>query len=148
MLEGALSVLGTGSNVYVPLAPPPTYSVTFATTCARILRQTISPAQISTRCSFGTTFTAHHSAYVHNTVTGRVGPTNFSQHSHPHVSALASSRRACIQGSLTRISSIFPNERDPGHVLLSIAERVRECDGPRSQRPSPPGRNGFPQGKK
>ena len=29
MLEGALIVLDAGSDVYVPLAPPPTYSVIF-----------------------------------------------------------------------------------------------------------------------
>ena len=46
-LEGALSVLGAESDVYVPLAPPPTYSTTFVTKCARILRRTISPALIS-----------------------------------------------------------------------------------------------------
>jgi len=47
LLEGALSVLGAESDVYVTLAPPPTYSATFVTTYARILRRTISPALIS-----------------------------------------------------------------------------------------------------
>jgi hypothetical protein len=51
---------------------------------------------------------------------------------------LAFLRRVCTLGSSTRILSISPRERDPDCVLLSIAERVRECDGPRSQLLSPP----------
>jgi hypothetical protein len=54
MLVEVSSVLDAGSDVCVPLAPPPISSTTFVTTFVRILRRTISPAPISIGCSFGT----------------------------------------------------------------------------------------------
>ena len=55
MLEEALIVLDNGSNVYAPLAPPSRFSMTFATTYARILRLTISLALIFIGLLYGTT---------------------------------------------------------------------------------------------